>query len=73
MKLNIRLTEESIESAIRKLEDAKEELQASIGEFVDFIVTDGAEVANSHYGSMATAWGQRDEDEDGLVVLSMYC
>ena len=67
MKINIKLSESSIENAISKLEEILENLMQDVGETVDILLTDGAEVANIAYGEMATAWGIRDSEEDGVV------
>lgn len=72
MKINIHLSDTSIESAISQLEDALEQLKGDVGEFVDIMLLDGEMVANEAYGEMATAWGQRDSDEtneeNGIVT-----
>jgi hypothetical protein len=67
MTFNLKLDTLSIQSIVRKLRDSKEELEQSVADFVDTMLTDGAMVANSHYGNMATAWGKRDTEQDGLV------
>ena len=69
MKINIHLTDTSIENAVRQLEDALEQLEGDVGEFVDIMLIEGENVANDAYGSMATAWGQRDNEErEGIVT-----
>ena len=67
MIINSVLTEESIARAIAKLEEAKDAIEQGTGDFVDILCTEGEQVANSHYGRMATAWGHRDREEDGVV------
>lgn len=64
MKLNVTLSEMSIENAIRKLEDAIDDISNGISEVIDIFCMDGADIANQSYGSMATAWGQRDNVKD---------
>ena len=72
MIINFKLDTASLESAIRKIEMARDELIQSTEDFVDILCVDGAEVANSRYGRMATAWAHRDSDEndpdDGIIV-----
>ena len=68
MNITVHLSNESIQSAIRKLEDAKDNLEFGVEELVDILLTDGAEVANIAYGNMATAWGHRDSEEGGIVT-----
>ena len=64
----MKLSTQSLESAISKLQDALDELKGDIGEWLDIMLTDGEEVANIAYGSMATALGQRDNEEDGIFT-----
>ena len=68
MKIDIRLSDTSIENAISKLEEALDQIQSGTEEFIDIMLMDGAEVANMAYGTMATAWGQRDSEENDIVT-----
>lgn len=68
MKLNIKLSEGSINQAIRRLEEVNEQLQQGTSDLVDILVTEGAEIANADYGGMATAWGKRDNETNGMVT-----
>ena len=68
MKITFKLSEKSIANAIRKLTDAKDNLLDNVNEFVDVLLTDGADVANEAYGGMATAWGKHD-DTDGKGIV----
>ena len=67
MRLNIKLSPGSIASAIRRLEEARGNLQEGINNLVDTLVTEGSEVANAAYGGMATAWGRRDREDEGFA------
>ena len=69
MKINFVLSAESIGSAVGKLQTALDELKQDVSDCVDILVTEGAEQANYHYGSMATAIPQRDNEdlEHGIV------
>lgn len=68
MTINLSLSADSIASAVRKLEDARDNLMQGISDYVDTMVSEGADVANSAYGSLATAWGIRDDSNDEGVV-----
>lgn len=68
MRITIHLDSDSIENAIRKLESMKYNLEQTVGDFVDILLTDGEAIANQSYGGMATAWGRRDSAEDGIVT-----
>ena len=69
MKINFVLSAESIGTAVGKLQTALDELKQDVSDCVDILVTEGAEQANYHYGSMATAIPQRDSEdlEHGIV------
>ena len=67
MTIHVLLSQGSIQYAIRRLQEAQENLKQGTADLVDTLVSDGADVANSAYGGMATAWGQRDREEDGLI------
>jgi hypothetical protein len=68
MNINLKLSEESINSAIQKLEDVRNNLEDDVGELVDILLTEGAEIANGSYNGMAVAWGERDSEDKGIVT-----
>lgn len=68
MNINVRLSDQSIESAIRKLEDIRTNLQQDTSELVDILLMEGENIANGSYDGMATAWGKRDSEDDGIVT-----
>ena len=57
MKINIKLSTESIEAAIARLTEAKENLTIGLNDLVEVLAHDGAEVANAAYGRMSAAAG----------------
>ena len=68
MKISLKLSEEGIERAIQRIEEIRENLLQDTGEFVDILLTEGEAIANSSYDGMATAWGERDSEQDGIVT-----
>ena len=50
MTINIQLSTESINSAISKLKDIKENINDGLEQLVDILANEGAEQANSAYG-----------------------
>lgn len=68
MKIKINLSERSIEAAIRKLEDAQKNLEYSLGQTVDMLVKEGAEIAQAADISMAVVFGYMDSESTGKIV-----
>lgn len=64
MRLKLTLSESGINRVINRLNRSIDNIEQGVSDFVDIMVTDGAEVANIAYGSMATAWGHRDSETD---------
>ena len=69
MILDIRLDTESIQSAINRLIDAQDYLELGVSNLVDILVQQGADVAQSMYGGMATATAESSGNE-GAVIAS---
>ena len=53
--INIKLSDSSINAAIRKLSRIKDDLRYSVNDIVETLAHNGAEIAQSAYGSMAKA------------------
>ena len=68
MNIDITLSQSSIRSAIRKLQDALDTVEHGTEELVNVLVTEGAIVANNAYGSMANATGLSTETEGSISV-----
>ena len=61
MTINISLSDESINHAIRMLEEAKENLNYGLEQTLEILAKNGADEANKAYGSMATAHDFKDD------------
>lgn len=55
MNISIKLSTQSINSAIRKLTEVKDSLDYAVNDIVEVLAHDGANVAQAAYGSMAKA------------------
>lgn len=55
MRISIKLSESSIQDAIKRLENAEENLRVGARDTVEILAKAGAMVANAKYGAMATA------------------
>ena len=69
MKINIKLSEASVLSAIRKLRQVQDDLRWGLNQTVDILTKDGAMVANDKYGRMATAIGYMPDETTGIVAV----
>ena len=69
MTINIQLSDESIRQAIRRLKEAKENLEAGLAETVDILTQDGAAVASMAIGSFdgATVSHEMTSDTSGVI------
>lgn len=67
MKIQIALSEASIERAIRRLLKAQENLQQGLEDTVDILCREGGEVAQSSYQGMAVAYGVSAGGEGQIV------
>lgn len=70
MTIDITLSDASINRAIRKIEEAIENLQYGANDFVEVLAHNGAEVAQSAYGKMATAQMQPVSMTEAEIVVS---
>ena len=65
--IRISLSEASIERAIRRLEEAAENLGRGLDETVELLAIEGGEVAQESYGGMATAYGTASDGIGEIV------
>lgn len=70
MNIVIKLSSSSIESAIRKLTKVRNDLPYSVNDLVETLAHDGAEVAQSAYGRMATATMQPLGMDSSKIVVT---
>lgn len=69
MTLNITLDTDSINRAISRLIDAQDYLELGVETLIDILVHDGADVAQSMYGGMATVSAEANGTE-GTISAS---
>ena len=67
-KIRIRLSQKSIQNAIRKLNTVNQNLRWSVGDIVETLVEDGAEIAQEAYGTMANAVGYMEDETVGKIA-----
>ena len=67
MKIQISLSEASIERAIRRLTKVQENLQQGLEDTVDILCREGGNVAQASYQGMAVAYGVSSEGEGQIV------
>ena len=67
MKIKIRLSTESIASAIEKLVEYQEELENGLNQVVEFLTTEGAEVAQGMYGDWGVAAVPSVDEAHGYI------
>lgn len=70
MNINISLSTESIESAIRRLEMVKDNIDAGLQQTVDILAKEGAIVAQMDDGSMAKVEPVSDSETQSRIVVS---
>ena len=70
MKIDIKLSDESIRNAIRMLENAKENLDYGLEQTLEILAKNGADEANKAYGSMATAHDFKDDTFTTSIVVT---
>ncbi len=69
MTIRMELSSESIENAIRQLEDVKLHLQQGLEETVEILCREGTQIANSAYEGMAGATYGRDGTHGTIIAL----
>lgn len=67
MTIRIHLNTGSINNAIKKLQKAKNGIENGLKQGIKILTTDGAAVAQSAYGGMATATGDMISDNVGKI------
>jgi hypothetical protein len=67
MAFTIGLDDTDIARVLAEVKQMKQNLEDSVGEFVDTMTTEGAITANAAYGNMVHAVAVRDKEDDGLV------
>lgn len=70
MKIHIDLSEKSIEQAIRRLEDAKDNLERGLNATIEILTEEGAEVAQNADGNMAAVLAYTPEPNYGMIVAT---
>ena len=70
MKIDIRLSTESIEKAIQKLNAVKENLEWGLSETIDILTDRGAEVAQEADGEMADIVTYRPDNNTGVIIAT---
>ena len=70
MTININLSSEDIQSAIRKLNKAKDNLEIGLQQAIDVLAKDGAFEAQAAFGRMATASPQTMGTNEAQIVVS---
>ena len=68
MNITLGLSTESIEAAIRELENLKDELDYSMSQTLAVLAKDGANVAQEAFGSMATVTDEIVNDSETKIV-----
>jgi len=68
--IHISLSTESIDRAIRKLEEVKENLEEGLHEVVEILTNEGAEVAQAAYGDWGVQATPITEEAHGEIIVS---
>ena len=70
MNINISLSTGSISEAIRRLQDAKENLRWGVDETLDILAKEGEQMAQIADGDMATVSRYRPDEETAVIVAT---
>lgn len=70
MNINIKLSEESINAAIRELRNVQENLRWGLEQTIDILVKEGTEIAQRADGSMANVTGYMPDENIGLIDVT---
>ena len=70
MKINVVLSTKSIDAAIRRLYEAKENLRWGLDETIGILAKDGEMIAQESDGSMATVSSYRPDETSAVIVAT---
>ena len=70
MNITVRLSDQSINRAIRRLRQAQDNLRWGVQDAVEILAKDGAEIANQAYGSMANATAYSTEEGTAIIAVT---
>ena len=70
MTIDIQLSQRSINNAISELKKVKENLNHGLQQTIDILVKEGAEQAQSSFGSMANVTGYMPDETTGIISAS---
>ena len=70
MTIHMELSTESIESAIRRLQDYQVELEDGLNQVVEILTNEGAEIAQSAYGEWPVIATPITEDAHGEIIVA---
>ena len=70
MTININLSTDSIDAAIQRLEQVKQNLDWGLSETIDILTDKGAQTAQDADGEMATITTYRPDDNTGIITAS---
>lgn len=70
MNITVRLSDQSINRAIRRLRQAQNNLRWGVQDAIEILAKDGAEIANQAYGSMANATDYSTEEGTAIIAVT---
>ena len=70
MNITVRLSDQSINRAIRRLRQAQNNLRWGVQDAIEILAKDGAEIANQAYGSMANAVAYSTEEGTAIIAVT---
>lgn len=68
MNISIGLSTDDIQRVIQRIKDMQTNLNDGVKKVVDIITTEGAEIAQSHYGDMATVTGNPSGNTGEIIA-----
>ena len=70
MTINVRLSTESIDAAIERLQRFQDDLEHGINQTVEILTNEGAEIAQSAYGEWPVVATPVTEDAHGEIIVA---
>ena len=70
MTIDISITQDSVNDAISQIKDMLETLKFKAGELVDTLASQGADIAQEAFGSMAKATSRKDDETTAVIQLT---